>query len=174
MNTNFPFLRLLLDSSEVMLRIQLSGIVLSICFLALYFFQKKAPQFLFKDDSMYAGFIYNAMGVVYSIIFAFITVLVWQSYNNVSDSVAKEANHLNNMYRLYSAFPPEFDQSGKQALKAYTNTVIKEEWPLLSKDKFSEEAFKQMLAIELAMIKYKPQSPGEINAHQKLLQLLLC
>lgn len=170
---SFPILRMMLESSDVMLRVELIAIVLGLCFAVFYFFQKISPKYLFGDDGPYAGYIYNAMGVIYSILFAFITVLVWQSYNNVADSVAKEANHLNNMYRLYSAFPPEFDQSGKQALKAYTNTVIKEEWPLLSKDKFSEEAFKQMLAIELAMIKYKPQSPGEINAHQKLLQLYM-
>jgi hypothetical protein len=95
------------------------------------FFKRKAPQFLFKDDSLYAGFIYNAMGVVYSIIFAFITVLVWQSYNNVSDSVNKEAGHLNNIYRLYAAFPNEIEKSGKESLRSYTKTVIEEEWPLL-------------------------------------------
>ena len=172
MNTNFPFLRLLLDSSEVMLRIQLSGIVLSICFLALYFFQKKAPQFLFKDDSMYAGFIYNAMGVVYSIIFAFITVLVWQSYNNVSDSVNKEAGHLNNIYRLYSAFPNEIEKSGKESLRSYTKTVIEEEWPLLKQDQFSPDAFKKLLLIEESLIKYKPQNSGESNAHQQILNLI--
>lgn len=168
---SFPVLRMMLESSDVMLRVELIAIVLTLCFVVFYFFQKISPKYLFGDDGPYAGYIYNAMGVIYSILFAFITVLVWQSYNNVSDSVAKEANHLNNMYRLYSAFPPELDQSGKQALRAYTKTVIDEEWPLLSQDKFSVKAFKQLLELELDLIKYQPQNPGQINAHQKLLQL---
>jgi hypothetical protein len=172
MEMNFPFLRLLLDSSEIMLRIKLGGIVLFICLLVFYFFQKKAPQFLFSEDSLYAGFIYNAMGVVYSIIFAFITVLVWQSYNNVSDSVNKEAGHLNNIYRLYAAFPAEFEKSGKESLRSYTKTVIEEEWPLLKQDRFSPDAFKKLLAIEESLIKYRPQNTGESNAHQQMLTLI--
>lgn len=168
---SFPFLRILLDSSDVALRVQLTALILSLCFLVFYFFQKISPKYLFGDDGPYAGYIYNAMGVIYSILFAFITVLVWQNYNNVADSVAKEANHLNNMYRLYSAFPPEFEQSGKNALKTYTKTVIDDEWPLLKNDQFSEEAFKQFLAIEHDLIKYQPKNPGQANAHHILLRL---
>lgn len=169
---NFPFLRFLLDSSDLALRAQLILIVLSLCFLVFYFFQKISPKYLFGEDGPYAGYIYNAMGVVFSIIFAFITVLVWQSYNNVNDSVAREAGHLNNIYRLYSAFPTDFDESGKKALRTYTQTVIEEEWPLLKKDQFSSEAFKQIVAIELNLIQYQPQNAGQINAHQKMLGLI--
>ncbi len=168
---SFPILRMMLDSSDLALRLQIITIILCFCFLVFYFFQKISPKYLFGDDGPYAGYIYNAMGVIYSILFAFITVLVWQSYNNVADSVAKEANHLNNMYRLYAAFPPEFEQSGKQALRKYTITVIKDEWPLLKNDQFSEEAYKQLVALEDDLIKYQPQNPGQINAHQLLLRL---
>ena len=172
MNMNYAFLRFLLDSSEFMLRLQLIGIVLFLCFLVFYFLQKIVPQYLFGDDSAYGGYIYNAMGFVFSIIFAFITVLVWQSYNNVSDTVNKEAGHLNNIYRLYSAFPDEINQSGKASLRNYTKTVIEEEWPLLKQDQFSILAYKQLLAIEESLIKYQPKNSGESNAHQQMLTLL--
>ena len=172
MNMEFPLLRFLLDSSDIMLRIQLTCIVLSLCFLVFYFFQKISPKYLFGDDGPYAGYIYNAMGVLFSIIFAFITVLVWQSYNNVADSVTKEAGHLNNIYRLYSAFPPEIEKSGQESLRSYTKIVIEDEWPLMKKDQFSPEAFKKLLAIENQIIKYQPQSSGQSNAHQQMLRLI--
>ena len=121
---NLPLLRFILDTSDYMLRLELIVIVLSLCYLVFYFFQMLSPKYLFGDDAPYAGYIYNAMGVVFSIVFAFITVLVWQSYNNVSDAVTKEASNLNNMYRLFSAFPPEIDKSGKEVLRSYTKTVI--------------------------------------------------
>ena len=102
MNVDLPLLRFMLDSSDIMIRIQLTCIVLSLCFLVFYFFQKISPKYLFGDDDQYAGYIYNAMGVVFSLIFAFITVLVWQSYNNVADSVTKEARFMFKDWILFS------------------------------------------------------------------------
>jgi hypothetical protein len=171
-NMEFSLLRYLLNSSEIMLRLQLSCIVLSLCFLVFLFFQKISPKHLFGDDGPYAGYIFNAMGVVFSLIFAFITVLVWQNYNNVSDSVNKEAGHLNNIYRLYSAFPPEIEKSGQESLRSYTKIVIEDEWPLMKKDQFSPEAFKKLLVMEDQIIKYQPQSSGQSNAHQQMLRLI--
>jgi hypothetical protein len=155
-----------------MLWVQLSFITLSICLIVFYFFQKVSPKYLFGNDGPYAGYIYNAMGVVFSVLFAFITVLVWQSYNNVSDSVAKEANHLNNIYWMYSVFPPEFEQSGKESLRSYTKTLIEDEWPLLKKDQFSVEAYKKLIAIHDSIIQYQPQGPGQSNVHQQLLGMI--
>lgn len=169
---DFPFLRFLLDSSDYMLRTQLVFIVLSLCLLVFYFFQKISPKYLFGDDGPYAGYIYNAMGVVYSILFAFVTVLVWQSYNNVSDSIAKEASHLNSIYRLYSAFPPEQAKSGQESLRSYTKIVIEDEWPLMKNNQFSLEAYKTLLAVEEKIIQYQPQNVGQSNAHQQMLRLI--
>ncbi len=96
---NMTLLRLSLNTSDIILRLELSFAVLSICFLVFFIFQKFLPNFLFGEDAQYAGYIYNAMGVVFSIVFAFITVLVWQNYNNVDDAITKESNNLNSIYR---------------------------------------------------------------------------
>jgi hypothetical protein len=169
---NLSLLRLSLESSDIVLRLELSLAVLCICLLVFYIFQKLLPNFLFGEDAQYAGYIYNAMGVVFSIMFAFITVLVWQSYNDVDDAITKEANNLNSIYRLFSAFPPELERNGKDALKGYTKTVIEEEWPLLRKDQFSMEAYKQFLILENMIIRIQPQNLGQANAHRQILQLM--
>jgi hypothetical protein len=170
---NLPLLRLALESSDIFLRLEISFAVLSICFLVFFIFQKMLPNFLFGEDAVYAGFIYNAMGVVFSIVFAFITVLVWQSYNNVDDAIAKEANKLNSMYRLFSAFPAEVERKGKESLKDYAKTVIQDEWPLLRTDQFSIEAYKKFLVLENLTIKIQPQNVGQENAHRQILQLII-
>ena len=112
------------------------------------------------------------MGVVFSLIFAFITVLVWQNYNGVNNAVTKEANNLNNIYRLYAAFPPEVQRSGRMALKDYAQTVIQEEWPLMSKDEFSINAYQKLLKLEEQVIRFQPQNAGQSNAHLQMLQLV--
>jgi hypothetical protein len=169
---NHPLLRLALDASDIGLRLELIFAVLSVCFAVFFIFQKILPFFLFGEDSEYAGYIYNAMGVVFSLVFAFITVLVWQNYNSVNNAVTREANNLNNIYRLYDAFPPDVQKAGRESLRDYTTTVINEEWPLLSKDQYSIEAYKKLLKIENQIILFQPQNAGQINAHQQMLRLM--
>lgn len=169
---SLPFLRLALDASDIGLRFELVFVVLSICLIVFYIFQKFLPFCLFGEDAEYAGYIYNAMGVVFSLVFAFITVLVWQNYNGVNDAVTREANNLNNIYRLYDAFPSEIRDSGRSALRDYTQTVIDEEWPLLSKDQYSINTYRKLIKIENEIIRYQPKNPGQINAHQQMLRLM--
>lgn len=168
---DLPLLRHALQFSDIGLRFELVFVVLLLCYLVFWLFQKMLPHLLFGDDSEYAGYIYNAMGVVFSLVFAFVTVLVWQNYNGVSDAITKEASTLNNMYRLFSAFPPDVEKKGRDALRAYTQTVVDEEWPLLSKDQFSIKAYKELLKIEDIVIHLQPQNVGQSNAHQQMLRL---
>jgi hypothetical protein len=168
---DLPLLRYALEFSDIGLRIQLSFAVLSICFIVFWIFQKAFPNVLFGEDSEFAGYIYNAMGVVFSLVFAFVTVLVWQNYNMVSDAIAKEASTLNNMYRLFSAFPPETEKKGRDALRAYTKTVINEEWPLLSKDQYSIKAYQELLKVDDIVIHLQPQNQSQSNVHLQLLRL---
>ncbi len=170
---DLPILRHLLIANDIGLRIELMVIILIICFSVFWLIQKLVPSLLFGEDSEYAGYIYNAMGVVFSLVFAFVTVLVWQNYNGVSDAITREASTLNNMYRVFSAFPKEIEQKGKAELRTYVNSIVDEEWPLLSKDQFNKKTYQQLLVIDNLIIQLKPQNVGESNAHQQLLRLSL-
>ena len=168
---DFPLLRLALQHSDWVLLLLLGVFVLSICYSIYWVFQKLIPQYRFGKDSEFAGYIYNAMGIIYSLVFAFVTVLVWQNYNGVSDAITKEASTLNNMYRLFSAFPPEIEKKGRDGIKVYTKTVIEDEWPMLSKDQFSIKAYQELLKIDDLIIHIQPQNVGQSNAHLQMLRL---
>ena len=170
-NMDHPLLRNALELSDIGLRTEITLAVLFFCFIVFLIFQKLFSSYLFNDDSEHAGYIYNAMGIVYSLAFAFVTVLVWQSYNGVSDAIAKETNALNNMYRLFAAFPPELEKKGRDALRTYTTTVIEEEWPLLRKDQFSIKAYQELVKVEEIIIHLQPQNIGQSNVQQQMLRL---
>ena len=169
---DFPLLRLALQHSDWVLLLMLGVFVLSICYSIYWVFQKLIPEYRFGKDYEFAGYIYNAMGIIYSLVFAFVTVLVWQNYNGVSDAVSKEASTMNNMYHLFSAFPSEIERSGKKTLRAYTTIVINDEWPLLSKNHLSIEAYKEILKVNDLVNKFQPQNTGQSNAHQYMMTLL--
>jgi len=169
---DFPFLRFALQHSDWVLLLLLGVFVLSICYSIYWVFQKLIPEYRFGKDYEFAGYIYNAMGIIYSLVFAFVTVLVWQNYNGVSEAVSKEASTMNNMYRLFSAFPAEIDHPGKEALKSYITTVINVEWPILSKHDFSIEAYQEFIKLSKLVNTIQPQTMGQSNAHQHMLSLL--
>jgi len=169
---DFPFLRFALQHSDWVLLLLLGVFVLSICYSIYWVFQKLIPEYRFGKDYEFAGYIYNAMGIIYSLVFAFVTVLVWQNYNGVSEAVSKEASTMNNMYHLFSAFPTEIEHPGKAGLRSYTTTVIDKEWPLLSKNQFSIEAYQEVLKITRLVNHFQPQNTGQSNAHQRMLTLL--
>ena len=169
---DFPFLRFALQHSDWVLRVLMEVFVLSICYSVYLVFQKLIPEYRFGKDYEFAGYIYSAMGMIYGLVFAFVTILVWQNYNGVSEAVSKEASTMNNMYHLFSAFPAEIEHPGREGLRSYTSTVINKEWPLLNKNQFSIEAYQEILKITMLVNQFQPQNTGQSNVHQHMLTLL--
>ena len=56
---DMPLVRLALDTSDVGLRLELIVVVLSLCYSVFFIFQKLFPNYLFGEDSEYAGYIYT-------------------------------------------------------------------------------------------------------------------
>lgn len=64
-------------------------------------------------------------------------------------------------------------KKGRDQLKSYTTTLIKEEWPLLSNDQFSTKAYQELLGIVDTVIHLQPQNVGQSNVHQQMLSLVV-
>ncbi len=64
------------------------------------------------------------------ILIAFAGVQVWQDYSDAENAVHREAASAAQLYRNLSTYGPE-TLAARQALRAYVESVIKDEWPLL-------------------------------------------
>ena len=51
------------------------------------------------------GIIYGGIVAVYSILLAFIVVIVWEQYQNTGDRIQEESSKVFNLYRASYAFP---------------------------------------------------------------------
>jgi hypothetical protein len=51
--------------------------------------------------------------------------------------------------------------------------VIQDEWPLLSKDQLSIQAYQELLKVGDIVIHIQPQNVGQSNAHQQMMRLTL-
>jgi hypothetical protein len=87
-----------------------------------------------------AGFIYAVVGIMYAILLAYVTIIVWEQYNSAVSLVEQEATNAYNIYHEVDEFPDPNRSEVQGVVKAYVETTVHEEWPLLASGKFSQHA----------------------------------
>jgi hypothetical protein len=89
----------------------------------------------FTIDLDIGGIIYGGIVAVYSILLAFIVVIVWEQYQNTGDRIQEESSKVFNLYRASYAFPDS--TTGKKirtTVIAYVNSVVEDEFPAMEHD----------------------------------------
>ena len=95
--------------------------------------RKFGSLFHFHDATDFGEIFYDAIGVVFALLLAFMAIAGWQDYNATSDTVDKEAGAILNIYRNVESFRSEVRDPIRNAIVAYVNSIIHEEWPGLVK-----------------------------------------
>src|ERR1700722_15904125 len=89
----------------------------------------------FTIDLDIGGIIYGGIVAVYSILLAFIVVIVWQQYQNTGDRIQEESSKVFNLYRASYAFPDS--TTGKRIRTTvidYVQSVVVDEFPAMEHD----------------------------------------
>jgi len=102
-----------------------------------FFLLVKKNKYLqsFTIDLDIGGIIYGGIVAVYSILLAFIVVIVWQQYQNTGDRIQEESSKVFNLYRASYAFPDS--TTGKKIRNTvidYVNSVVSDEFPAMEHD----------------------------------------
>ncbi len=110
--------------------------------LAFAFFKRVGFLKRIALDLQLGGIIYGGIIAVYSLLIAFVVVIVWQQYQVTGDRIESEASKLLNIYRSSYVFK---DSSGvliRKEVLNYVASVEKDEWPALEKDSLSTKTQK--------------------------------
>ncbi len=134
--------------------------------------QRTLKALHFEDATEFGEIFSDAIGVIFALIFAFVTIAVWQNYDRISDSVSKEANTLHNIYRGLESYPAEIRNPGREMLKAYVHQVVEQEWSLLSKAQQDPAAHRTITDFARLVNGYRPANLGELPLHSQMLQLV--
>ncbi|HPX37565.1 MAG TPA: DUF4239 domain-containing protein [Mycobacterium sp.] len=106
---------------------------------------------------------FQAVGTIYAIVTGLLVFGVFTTFQESTQQSADEASTLVLMYRNAQAFPqPQRDQA-QQAVVAYINSVIDDEWPALADGAGSP---KTSQAIDRLFDVYNPMSPDARWADQ--------
>ena len=114
----------------------LAALLFLLCITAVFLLVKKNPLLKrFSLDLDIGGIIYGGIVAVYSILLAFIVVIVWQQYQNTGDRIQEESTKVFNLYRASYAFPDS--TTGKKIRSTvinYVTSVVNDEFPSMEHD----------------------------------------
>lgn len=103
-----------------------------ISILALVFIRKKISYEVFKQNHEVGGFLFNALGLIYAVLIAFVVIATWEEYNYAHEICDKEANMLQDVFLNSDGLPEQYRTPIKEKVLEYLRGVINEDWPLLS------------------------------------------
>lgn len=131
---------------------------------------KLVPARWLVADGDAAGALYATIGMVYAILVAIGSIAVWEPRAAASDSTAREATDLIEMYWSARSLDDP-DRAGVQALIVqYTNEVITAEWPSLAATRKPHAHAQELLSRLRSKVEaVEPATDRQAAAHDELL-----
>ena len=121
-------------------------------------------------DSEFAGAMLQSVMVFYGLAVALMAVNVSQTYSDVSKIVTGEASALNAIYRDVTSYPLPIRLELQQELRAYTDQVIHEAWPLQQRGKIPTAGIAHMSRFQLVLDTFEPVTEGQKLLHGETLR----
>ena len=77
-----------------------------------------------------AGIVFGAIGIIYSLILAFVIVAVWDDYDDLNKAIQTETDNLNSILAHTYALPDSVRQVVGKSIYNYCDQVIEQEWQM--------------------------------------------
>ena len=133
--------------------------------------QRWLPGFTFKDSLDLGETFSDAIGGMFALLFALVTVAAWQNFDRMNITVSSEANSLMNIYNGLENYPPELRDPCQALVRKYVHQVAIVEWPMLKEGRQDPVARELFLKVTRTLYAYKP-SPAEVPLHSETLRLV--
>lgn len=101
--------------------------------VGLFVARRLVPHHVLSPHNDVAGFIYATIAVTYAVILGFVTITVWEQFQQASENADREANVVADLYRLASWLPESDGPQIQQALQIYAHSVVDDEWTAMDK-----------------------------------------
>lgn len=132
-----------------------------------FFIDRFAPRRVRIEHNDLAGFILAVIGVVYAVLLAFVTIGVWERFQQAEERTFDEAAMLAVAYRDADAFPD--GRALRSAIRSYVEVVIAQEWPAMRRGEESTRADALMERIDRIVRSMPVKTPGAQDVHDQVL-----
>lgn len=111
------------------------------CF-GLKFVRRRYTADYLRDNHEVGGYFFNAFGLLYAVLIAFVVFLTWTEFDSSTRDVEMEANQTYLLYFNAEEFPEPSKTEIKNTIREYINIVINSEWQKLPNGEFDMGATK--------------------------------
>ncbi|PWT79172.1 MAG: hypothetical protein C5B58_14175, partial [Acidobacteria bacterium] len=125
-------MQFLLDWPIPLSFLAVSVVAASVVLAGLYLVRKKYPTEVLKENHEVAAIIFNAFGLFYGVMVAFVVFITWSGYSDATKNLEMEANELDDIFHSANAFPDPVSKTIKQALMDYVTAVKDDELKRMS------------------------------------------
>jgi hypothetical protein len=102
-----------------------SAITTSFALAGLYLVRKKYSADVLKENHEVAAIIFNAFGLFYGVLLAFVVFVTWNGYDEATKNLQLEANEVADIFHLTTEFPsPSAEMMGQTLLERMSQGEI--------------------------------------------------
>lgn len=121
----------------------------------------------FRDHS---GLVSGVAGTLFAITVGMLVVASWGAIGTARDNAAAEARAVDDLTWFAHTTHPPYSDRLTALLQTYTQQVISQDWPDMSKNgSLSQPAWTTLDAIRYEFNTYSPRSPAELDRYQQAL-----
>src|SRR6184192_4064770 len=117
----------LLDWPVPLSFLTVSIVAAAIALLGLYLVRKKYPTEVLKDNHEVAAIIFNAFGLFYGVMVAFVVFVTWSGYDEATKNLQMEASEALDIFHSSDGFPAPVNKTIRDGLRDYLTSVYKDE-----------------------------------------------
>jgi len=118
------------------------------------------------------GIIIAVAGTLYAVVLGFLTVVVWQHFQEARELVVTESDANIDAWHAAVGLPPVIRARVRNDMVAYTDLMIHREWPAMRRGQFDEAAPMIDMDAYDAAGSFVPANEGQSNAQAATLQQL--
>jgi Na+/proline symporter len=104
-----------------------SAVTTAVAIAGLYLVRKKYPADVLKEHHEVAAIIFNAFGVLYAVVVAFVVFVTWNGYDDATKNLQLEASQVIDLFHSAKAFPDPASKVIQDELINYANSVQNDE-----------------------------------------------
>lgn len=127
------------------------------------------PKTQFIEHNEVAGFIVAIVGVLYAVLLAFVTVIVWEHYDQSEDRARNEVEASTDIWRLSRHLPSPSAGRVRDDVARYATSVFSDEWPEMRRGGASRPTQRAIVALIDDIASFDAHGARESNVQQRLL-----